>query len=57
MRFVSDQKIGIKMKNLKFVAALFRNLVAKQKERTRNQIWDEICRKDPRNPGCKMYDV
>ena len=45
------------MTNLKFVTALLRDLVAKRKERTRDQVWDEICRKDPRNPGCKMYDV
>lgn len=45
------------MTNLKFVAALFRDLIAKRENRTRDEIWDEICRKDPRHPGCKMYDI
>ena len=44
------------MTNLKFMTALVKKLLAKQQGK-RKDSWDEICMRDPRNPGCKVYDV
>jgi hypothetical protein len=44
------------MANFKFMTVLIRKLLAKRQDK-RKDSWDEICMRDPRNPGCKVYDI
>jgi hypothetical protein len=45
---------------MKIIQILTKALARKRinsKELSREEVWDDICAKDPRNPGCKVYDL